>query len=255
MPKTDLIFRSSLINAEGTLGFAPDVRNTPGYHQLGAFITNPVSLSPRSPADNRAAVSYPGGVLLHSGYPNPGLVKSLRNYDKAWSGAPMPVILHLLVEDMAGMETCLRVLEGMNSLTGLELSLQPGTPARDAAGILQVAKQEWPIIAQLGEEELDGILQLIESSGITAISMSPIRGVLRKKPGLDEVVKVSGRLFGPALYPQTLRRLERFVKFGVPVIAGGGIENRVQIAQILQAGALAVKLDTVFWTNPINFPD
>ena len=84
MPKQDLAFRSRIINAAGMLGFAPDPRKTPSYDLLGAFVTNPVSLLPRSPALTRCSVSYLGGVLLHSGFPNPGLAKIIGKYSRQW---------------------------------------------------------------------------------------------------------------------------------------------------------------------------
>lgn len=253
MPKTDLVFRSNLLNVEGMLGFAPDARNTPGYHQLGAFITNPVSLASRSPAEHRAAIRYPGGSLLHSGFPNGGLVKTLRKYRHAWESAAMPVILHLLAEDLNGMEQSLRIIEEMDCLAGLEVSFRPGTPAGDAARILNVAMREWPVIAQLDDQEAGAIVPLLESEGLTAISMAHLRGLLARKNGSAQPEMIHGRLFGPALYPQTLLRLDQFQQFGVPIIASGGIVNSNQAAEVIQAGALAVKLDTVFWNNTFNF--
>ena len=67
---------SPWLNATGTLGYAPG----PAWNwplPQGAFLTNPISLHHRTPAHNRAAITYPGGALLHSGLPNPGLRRVL----------------------------------------------------------------------------------------------------------------------------------------------------------------------------------
>ena len=46
-----------LMNAAGSLGFAPDMRTPVDMSKLGAFITNPISLGPRSPAQGKR---FPG---------------------------------------------------------------------------------------------------------------------------------------------------------------------------------------------------
>ena len=78
MPKFDLAFDPPLMNAAGSLGFAPDRRGPIALEQLGAFVTNPVSLRPRTPAQGARLLPFPGGFLLHSGHPNPGFNRVVR---------------------------------------------------------------------------------------------------------------------------------------------------------------------------------
>ena len=87
MPKRDLELHSPWMNATGMLGFAPNPRGQVALDKLGAFVTNPVSLRPRAPAQNRALLPFPGGFLLHTGWPNPGLRAVLRRSAEAKSGA------------------------------------------------------------------------------------------------------------------------------------------------------------------------
>jgi dihydroorotate dehydrogenase len=67
-----LDLRSPWLNAAGSLGFTPPESWT-WSEPPGAFVTNPVSLFPRTPAEGRGIIPFPGGFLLHSGLPNPGL--------------------------------------------------------------------------------------------------------------------------------------------------------------------------------------
>lgn len=254
MPKMDLVFRSAILNAEGMLGFAPDPRNTPGFTELGAFITNPVSLLPRTPAEARAAISFEGGVLLHSGFPNPGLEKVLKKYARLWHSVPMPVILHLMAEDQREMEQCLRMLEGADGLAGLELSFRPGMGTREKANMLLAILREWPVIAQLDIEDLGRVLPLLGGEAVTAVSMLPERGRLPQKIVKGQLVWVEGRLYGAAQFPQTVMKLELAREHGIPVIAAGGVTRLEQVEQLLQAGALAVKVDTGFWSGGISSP-
>src|SRR5512147_1080331 len=96
MQKYGLHFSTPLMNAAGSLGFAPDPYGPTELEQLGVFVTNPVSLAPRSPAHGERVLSYPGGFLLHTGYPNPGLKNVIRRYAAGWSRSSLPVWVHLL---------------------------------------------------------------------------------------------------------------------------------------------------------------
>jgi len=47
------------MNAAGSLGFAPNPHTPFDLSRLGAFVTNPISLTLRTPAQERACLPYP----------------------------------------------------------------------------------------------------------------------------------------------------------------------------------------------------
>src|SRR5512143_377403 len=112
MPKRDLIFRKLLLNAAGTLGFAPDGRAPVPWDRLGAFVTNPISLHARRAAASPSLIEFPGGLLIHSGLPNPGLASALRRYAHRWQDAQLPVIVHLMADRPEQTRRMVRALEG-----------------------------------------------------------------------------------------------------------------------------------------------
>ncbi|MFW5713111.1 MAG: hypothetical protein ACOCYU_00385 [Brevefilum sp.] len=81
--KRDLTLVKPLVNAPGILGFAPDPHTMPFLEHLGAFITNPISRRPRQPAKNRCCTPFPGGFLLHTGWPNPGFSRTVARHHHA----------------------------------------------------------------------------------------------------------------------------------------------------------------------------
>src|SRR3990172_12245917 len=95
-PNPSLELRSPWMNAAGSLGFAPDPRGPVSLEGFAAFVTNPISLRPRKAASPPHMLSFPGGVLLHTGHPNPGLRAAIKQYAAAWARAPLPIIVHLL---------------------------------------------------------------------------------------------------------------------------------------------------------------
>ena len=80
MPKFDLALNTPIMNAAGSLGFALDPNVPIDISHLGAFVTNPISIRKRTPARGPRLLEFPGGFLLHSGYPNPGLDSIIRRF-------------------------------------------------------------------------------------------------------------------------------------------------------------------------------
>jgi dihydroorotate dehydrogenase (NAD+) catalytic subunit len=246
--KYDLVFDPPLMNAAGSLGFAPAAHGTVDLAPMGAFVTNPISLEPRSPAQGRRFISYPGGFLLHTGYPNPGMRTALRRYAAGWARSPCPVIVHLLCRRADEVARLVGRLEGSPGVVGLELGLPPDVSEAEAIAMIQAAAGELPVIARLPLERAAGLAEAImrqktEESMLAAFSLGPPRGVL---PIVGSGL-VRGRLYGPAIFPLALAALQEVRKMGLPVIGAGGIYDHGQVESMLEAGALAVQVDAVLW--------
>src|SRR5689334_10037783 len=110
--KRDLYFSKPLMNAAGSLGFSPDPRNGISLDSLGAFVTNPISLRPRLPTAQPAVAEFPGGFLLHSGLPNPGLSKVIKSHAARWDQAGLPIIVNLMADRPEETQQMVRALEG-----------------------------------------------------------------------------------------------------------------------------------------------
>ena len=115
MSKADLIFARPIMNAAGMLGFTPDPRAPVPWSDFGAFITNPVSLRPRRVTGHPALMPYPGGLLLHTGLPDPGFRAVVERYARRWADSPMPVIVHLISDRPEEAKEMARRLEGLVS--------------------------------------------------------------------------------------------------------------------------------------------
>lgn len=259
--KYDLSFSPPILNASGSLGFAPDPHGPIDLSALGAFVTNPISRQARSPARFPRYLPYPGGFLLHTGYPNPGLRIALREYANRWARSPLPVVISLLPEGPQDARAMVSRLEGLPNLLGVELSLPPEISAEQAVEIARQAAGELPLILRLPLDraaslasELAQRLQALEAEhegllpSVAAISLGAPRGALALPQEDPEVLAVvQGRLFGPAIFPQTLAAAQAVVASGLAVIAGGGVYERRQIDALLACGVLGVQIDAAFW--------
>jgi dihydroorotate dehydrogenase (NAD+) catalytic subunit len=229
------------MNAAGSLGLVPS--ESPASAGLSLGLTNPISLRPRRASQGTRLIEFPGGVLLHTGLPNPGLRNAVRTYANAWARAQLPIVLHLLVDDPAALRKAMPRIEELENIAAIELGIPADASPRLAADLVAAASGELAIIAQLSlpraEELADGCL----GAGASAVSLGPPRGSLAGPDGRI----VNGRLYGPAIFPQALATTQTLAKAGVPVIAAGGIESEAQEQACRDAGAIGIQVDVALW--------
>ncbi|MBK8824145.1 MAG: hypothetical protein IPN58_16545 [Anaerolineales bacterium] len=123
--KRDLYFSKPIMNTAGLLGFAPDPRAGINFDAFGAFVTNPISLRSRLPAAQPALIEFPGGFLLHSGLPNPGLSAVLKKHAARWNRADMPIIVNLMADRPEETMRMVQMLEGVDNVMAVELGFAP----------------------------------------------------------------------------------------------------------------------------------
>jgi dihydroorotate dehydrogenase len=241
--KRDLVFDRPLVNNSGILGFYPDPSSMPFLNHLGAFITNPISRFSRKPAKNRTCIPFNGGLLLHTGLQNPGISQAIRKFKQAWAGSALPIIVHLLAETPRTLEEMVRKLEGCENIMGIELGLPPDCNPQDLPDFLHAGQGELPVIVCIDPGQVSTHLEALAQLQSAALHLAEPRGTL---PGtLGE--NITGRLYGPALFPQTLYAVMQLVEAGIPLIAGGGVSSQAHAKALLDAGVVAVGLGSVLW--------
>jgi dihydroorotate dehydrogenase len=243
--KRDLFFRTPVMNAGGTLGFAPDPRTPIPWEELGAFVTNPVSLRPRLPTAHPALIEYPGGFLLHTGLPNPGFAAVVKKQTARWSRADLPIIPHLMADRPEETAKMVRTLETMENVMAAELGFAPLLADDIFLMTVEMCRGELPLIFSLPPEQLLSLGPRLIEAGAAAVSIAPPRGALPSV--VSEPTLVTGRLFGPSLFPQSLNLVHDAVKAGLPVIGAGGVWTRENAATMLAAGAMAAQADAGLW--------
>jgi dihydroorotate dehydrogenase (NAD+) catalytic subunit len=231
------------MNAAGALGFVPNPRAPIDLSLLGAFVTNPISLSPRAPAQERGCFPYLGGFLLHTGYPNPGIRAVLKRYAARWERSELPIVLHVLAQRGEELVKIVQQVERLENLAGVEIGMPPEATPELVSELVSAGLRERPLIARLPLERAVELAPAAVEAGAVAISLGPPRGSLPESSG--KIIR--GRLYGSALFPLALDVVWQLARQGVSVIGAGGIYRRQQADAMLQAGAVAVQLDVVLW--------
>ncbi len=243
MSKRGLDFQKPLMNAAGALGFAPDARFPLNWGEFGAFVTNPLSLRPRRPAVEPAFIEHPGGFLLHSGLPNPGFAQALKQAAPKWARAGLPVIVHLMADRPEETQRMVRQLENVENVMAAELGFAPLLADDIILLAVEMSAGELPLIVHLPWEQVLRLGPQVLAAGAEAVSLAAPRGALAARDGR----LVSGRLFGPALFAQSLLLVSEATRAGIPLIGGCGVYSKENVSAMLAAGALAVQVDTALW--------
>ena len=254
--KRDIYFSKPLMNAAGSLGFTPDTRTGISLEPFGAFVTNPFSLRPRLPATKPEVVEYPGGFLLHTGLPNPGLNAGLKKYSAKWSRADLPIIVHLMADRPEETQRMVRALESQENVMAAELGFAPLLADDIILLTLEMCVGELPLIFSLPVEQVLSLGPRLIQGGAQAISIAAPRGALPLTPnaspdGRGELI--TGRLYGPSLFPQTLETVHSAARIGLAVIGSGGVWSKENADAILSVGALAVQVDAALWNPNFTF--
>ena len=239
--KRDLYFSKPFMNAAGSLGFAPDPRSGIPLDSFGAFVTNPFSLRPRKPAAQPEIIEYPGGFLLHTGLPNPGFSAGLKRYASRWDKAGVPVLVHLMADRPEETQRMVQMLETHENVMAAELGFAPLLADDILLLTLERCLGEVPLIFSLPVEQVLSLGPRLIQAGAQAISISAPRGALRT----DRLI--TGRLYGPSLFPRALETVYSAAKLGLPIIGAGGVWTKENADAMLAAGALAVQVDIALW--------
>jgi dihydroorotate dehydrogenase (NAD+) catalytic subunit len=254
MFKQDLMLRKPIMNAAGMLGFSPDLRAPVPWDDFGAFVTNPLSLRLRKPANPPASMEYPGGFLLHTGLPNPGLNTVINKHARRWADSPIPVVVNLMADRPEEAQQMVKILEGTENVTAVELGFAPLLSDDIILFAIEMCLGELPLIVSLAAEKVLDLGPRAMQMGAVAISLAAPLGMLPITPQSSPEVGrglMSGRLFGPALFPRSLEVVHSAARLGLTMIGAGGVYTMENVEAMLAAGALWVQMDAGLWLPKI----
>jgi dihydroorotate dehydrogenase (NAD+) catalytic subunit len=204
-------------------------------------------------------IEHPGGFLIHTGLPNPGLNAGLKKYSAKWSRSELPIIVHLMADRPEETQRMVRRLETQENVMAAELGFAPLLANDILLLTLEMCVGELPLIFSLPIEQVLSLGPRLVQEGAQAISIAAPRGALPLTPDLSlrsasqsprgRGELITGRLFGPSLFPQTLETVSSAARLGLPIIGAGGVWTQENVEAMLSAGALAVQVDAALW-NP-----
>ena len=250
--KFSLIVSSPVMPAAGTFGFGDSYRALLDYEKLGAIVTNPATIEPWRPAAGTRIIPLDAGVLVHTGLPNPGLAKVISQNRRVWAKLPVPLILHLVGSSARQVKQAITMIDDVDEIAAVELGLHDDVDRNAAVDLVtEAALMEKPLLARLPFYQCHQLAQPVADAGADALVLTAAPRGTARDPNTGRLV--SGRVYGPLIKPMILRsvgRLRRQLPDELPLIASGGIHSPQDARDYIDAGAIAVQVDTATWAQP-----
>jgi dihydroorotate dehydrogenase (NAD+) catalytic subunit len=270
--KSGLLLRNPVVVASGTFGYGMDNAKIAEVHHLGAITCKGTTLHPRSGNEQPRIMETASGMLNAIGLQNPGVHTVIEQYAPIWATWHTPVIVNIAGESIEEFVELATLLEGVEGVAGIEVNVSCpnvlaggavfGADAEKVADVTAAVRRATtlPLIIKLSPNSGDARPTALAaaSSGADAISLiNTITGmgidISKRRPTL---ANVTGGLSGPAIKPIALRMVYEVAQElrlsypQVPVIGIGGISNANDALEFLMAGASAIQIGTINFTNP-----
>ncbi len=269
----ELTLNSPLISASGAFGFSLQASDLIDFNALGAFTTPTLTLQPRIGFPPPRTAESHSGLLLSSGWPNPGLKVFLAVNLPDYNSLLCPLIVNITagcVEDWQALTAELSAEEG---IAAIELNLSwdamfinqklvspfpAGSEYLDVlmASITAVKEvSSKPIIAKLpssGIEAGEAAKSAVEAGADIISISSGYPGIAVRAQSLSlKLANRYGNLSGPCIKPLALYQVWRAANsVEVPVIASGGIASAEDVLEFLLVGASAAAIGTACLSRP-----
>jgi dihydroorotate dehydrogenase (NAD+) catalytic subunit len=246
-----------ILNASGCLDAleAPEVARA-----LDAFVTKTVTPQPREGNRPVRIAETEAGMLNSIGLENPGIEGLLT--DKLPRLAELGVPLWASVGGFAASdyaEICAE-LDDRDEVATIELNLScPNVDEapESAAEIVAAARLETrkPLYAKLSPaaSDLPETARAVQAAGADGLSLvNTIRGLsLDERTLRPRLGHELGGYSGPALKPIALAAVfQCYRATGLPIVGMGGIESGRDALEFLAAGASAIALGTILFSDP-----
>ncbi len=259
-------FDNPIIAASGTIGFGHEYGELYPLSVFGGISCKGTTLKERPGNPPPRIAETPMGMLNAVGLQNPG-VEHFINVELPWLKKQNTVVIanaagstqedycricEILSDtyvDMIELNiSCPNVKEG-----GAQFGTSPESVERITAAVRPYCKK--PLIIKLSPNVADiaAVARAAESAGADAVSLiNTLTGMRIDINTRRPIIKnVTGGMSGPAVFPVAVRMVYQVKKaVKIPVIGLGGISSWQDAVEMIMAGADAIQIGTVLFTDP-----
>lgn len=259
-------FANPLIAASGTFGFGREFNEFYPLSTLGGISCKGITLRRRDGNPPPRIAETPSGILNAVGLQNPG-VDVFINEDLPWLKQQNTTIIANIagntVEEYCQMaeklsETDVDMIELNISCPNVKSGgVQFGTSCESVGQITHEVRAHCkkPLVVKLSPNVTDiaSIAQSAEANGADAISMiNTLTGMKIDIHTRRPIIRNNtGGLSGAAVFPVAVRMVWQVSKaVSIPIIGMGGITTWEDAVEMLIAGATALQIGTVLFSDP-----
>lgn len=259
-------FNNPIIAASGTFGFGHEYGEFYPLSTLGGISCKGITLKQRPGNPPPRIAETPSGMLNAVGLQNPG-VDYFIEHDLPWLREQGTVIIANIAgntpEEYCEMaeklsDTDIDMIELNISCPNVKQGgVQFGTSCAGVESITAAVRAHCkkPLMVKLSPNvsDIGEIAAAAESGGADAISMiNTLTGMRIDINTRRPIIRNNtGGLSGPALLPIAVRMVHQAAqRVKIPIVGMGGISKWQDAVELLLAGASALQIGTVFFTDP-----
>ena len=254
--KLGLIVESPLLLSPTAAGFGELLLRPADIARLGAIVVGPVTAAGRGYAGPVRLVEMDGGILASKSPFSRSAARAVARFASVWERLKRPVIVQLVDAAPVDLARAAQHIVRAPSVAGVEWAPPPTLSGRQIGdGVRALVRAiELPVWVKTPlERAVEWSSSAVEMGAVGVVVGQPLQGVvIESDPLTGKTTPLSGDLYGPLTFAPVLRTLVEVVKLGLgcAVIACGGVYSEWHVQQALAAGAHAVQLDTLLWTEP-----
>lgn len=263
----DIEFKNPLIAASGTYGFGKEYEEYYDISKIGGVSTKGLTLKPKDGNEGIRLFETPSGLMNSIGLENPGIQAFIDNELDFLLSKDLITLVNIGGNNIEDYLEAVRLISKTEAqMIELNISCPNVKSGGMAFGIKTcVAKDvvkkvrdvtDKPLIVKLSPNANDIVemAKACEEVGADALSLVNTFNAMaididRRKTVFNN--KTAG-LSGPAIKPIALRMTYEVAKaVNIPVIGMGGIQNYRDVIEFIMAGASAVQVGTMNFTEPM----
>lgn len=267
----DIEFKNPLIAASGTYGFGKEYEEYYDISKIGGVSTKGLTLKPKDGNEGIRLFETPSGLMNSIGLENPGIQAFIDNELDFLLSKDLITLVNIGGNNIEDYLEAVRLISKTEAqMIELNISCPNVKSGGMAFGIKTcVAKDvvkkvrdvtDKPLIVKLSPNANDIVemAKACEEVGADALSLVNTFNAMaididRRKTIFNN--KTAG-LSGPAIKPIALRMTYEVSKaVNIPVIGMGGIQNYRDVIEFIMAGASAVQVGTMNFTEPMIMPN
>lgn len=260
-------FKNPVIAASGTFGFGSEYNNFYDVGMLGGISSKGLTLNQKEGNGGTRVFETPSGMMNSVGLNNPGVDGFIENELPHMEALGTNILANVgggCFEDYA------EAIEKINNTNVQIIELNISCPNVKAGGMAygiksqvayefvkemkKIAKKPLMVKLSPNAENIVDMALKCEAAGADSVSLINTLKALaidpyKRKPVFNNVY---AGLSGPAVKPVALRMVNEVAKaVEIPVIGLGGITTGLDAIEFMMAGASAIQIGTVNFSNPM----
>lgn len=266
-----LSLKNPVMPASGCFGFGKEFSQLFDLNKLGSIMIKATTLEARFGNPTPRVAETAAGMLNAIGLQNPGIEGVLANELPWLEQFDLPIIANVAGSETEDYVEVAKHISKAPNVHALELNISCpnvkkggiafGTVPEVAAELTKRVKDvsSVPVYVKLSPNVADivGMAQAVEEAGADGLTMiNTLLGMrIDLKSGKPILANKSGGLSGPSIKPVAIRMIyEVSQKVEIPIIGMGGIATVDDIIEFFYAGASAVAVGTMNFTDPFICP-